>query len=552
LAGILSLKPDDEMSLHPEALKWFSLLRKQIEFEVPLKGLTDDDLNMFLTDDEKRDYNSLMGKIGLELSTCINKSGAPPNTNIWDEIASDLKATQAGINLLVPMNSLKFLLEKVYERKVAKAKEERRKLEEEEKRKAEEAREEQRTREEKAEAERREKEDSERWCAAYVAVKPPLDDAKKYLNDEECDKFEKATWKAVDIYMEKGEDYLHGSGTFDYRWYLKKINDRKEKEQLVTAAKLRAKEYNQRLNKEKLRLKALLGPNRKDHESYFRKEVKDRRYTGQSFTQFLSKEEEQYFDKTIVDIGRKKLDEIVSSDFRQFIDGNCWRSYFLLPSTEYSLAGVPCLDFMFDVFAIVEVRVWLKPGQKNFGDYVFNLPVREEKGYSVLLQEPELLGYHYLVLTPEDLGGYSFWQSIPLALLRGLLSGQTRPNGTTISAASDSMITYKIPKFREEVTIPDSIASYLKNIGNIDQLVSMGIITEKIASVAKNEVGEPKAADRALSLEGDSVRKDSKKAKAFELFSQGKRPSSPEVKTLGLHKSTRFKYYNQYLSVHKA
>ena len=328
MAGILSLKCDDEMSLHPEALKWFSLLRKQIEFEVPLEELTDDDLNMFLTDDEKRDYNSIMGKIGMELSTCINKDRAPPNTNIWDEIASDLKATQARINLIVPMNNLKYLLKKVHDRKIAKAKEERRKLEEEEKRKAEEAREEQRTREQKAEAQRREKEDEERWHAAYVALKPPLDDAKKYLNDEECDKFKKATWKAIDIYMEKREDYLHDIEAFDYRWYLKMINDRKEKEQLVTAAKFRAKEYNQRLNKEKLRLKALLSPNRKDHESYFRKQIKDHRYTGEGFTQFLSKEEEQYFDKTIVDIGRKKLDDIVSSDFRQFIDEKCWRSYF--------------------------------------------------------------------------------------------------------------------------------------------------------------------------------------------------------------------------------
>jgi len=45
--------------------------------------------------------------------------------------------------------------------------------------------------------------------------------------------------------------------------------------------------------------------------------------------------------------------------------------------------------------------------------------------------------------------------------------------------------------------------------------------------------------------------RDSKKARAFQLFSQGKGPSSPEVKALELHKSTRFKYYNQYRAVHK-
>ena len=95
MAGILSLKPEDEKSLHPEVLNLFNLLRRQIEFEVPLEELSDDNLNTFLTDDEKRDLNSLMGKIGKELSACINKDGTPPNTKIWDKIALNLNALQA-------------------------------------------------------------------------------------------------------------------------------------------------------------------------------------------------------------------------------------------------------------------------------------------------------------------------------------------------------------------------------------------------------------------------------------------------------------------------
>ena len=82
LDKMLSLKPEDEKKLHPEALKWYSLLRKQIEFEVPLEELSDDDLDMFLTDDEKRDFNSLMGKIGKELSTCLNNEGAPKKDSL--------------------------------------------------------------------------------------------------------------------------------------------------------------------------------------------------------------------------------------------------------------------------------------------------------------------------------------------------------------------------------------------------------------------------------------------------------------------------------------
>ena len=49
---MLSLRPEDEKELHPVALNCFSLLRKQIEFEVPLEELSDEELDMFLTDDE--------------------------------------------------------------------------------------------------------------------------------------------------------------------------------------------------------------------------------------------------------------------------------------------------------------------------------------------------------------------------------------------------------------------------------------------------------------------------------------------------------------------
>ena len=38
----------------------------------------------------------------------------------------------------------------------------------------------------------------------------------------------------------------------------------------------------------------------------------------------------------------------------------------------------------------------------------------------------------------------------------------------------------------------------------------------------------------------------SKKAKAFELFGQGKRPSDPEVKALGLSPKSRYNYFQEW------
>jgi len=119
--------------------------------------------------------------------------------------------------------------------------------------------------------------------------------------------------------------------------------------------------------------------------------------------------------------------------------------YLPLPIAMYSFRGVPCLDFCLDVFCVIETRTWMKPGEKNFDGYSFDLPRREEKGYTVQLKE-EFLGYDYLPLTPKDLGAV-FWQRIPLILLKELLEGGREPEGVTITAASDSGNTYKIQKF---------------------------------------------------------------------------------------------------------
>ena len=409
----------------------------------------------------------------------------------------------------------------------------------------------------KAERERKEKEEEERWHAAYRALIPSslVLDAQIFLNESEYSEFNKSIGEAIDVYLEQGKEYLDDHRPFLYGWYLNLINNRKdeqfrkanrirEEERRETAAESEARAYNQRLNSEIAGLKRSLCPSKKDHGSYFRKQVNDPRYLGYSFDHVLTDEHKQTFGKSIMSIGKRALDKLVSNDFRQFIGEEYWRTYFLLPSADYSFEGVTCLDFTFDLFAVVEIRVWLKPGQRRFLGYAFDLPWREERGQSTPLQEWEFLGYHYLIASPEDLGGYIFWQSIPLVLLRGLLNGETNPDGVTISAASDGWINYKVPKFKDEVDIPDNFAGYLRSISSIDEMASIGIMTEKVASIAKGELGEFTVEDKAS--EYKVKRKDSKKAKALKLFSEGKRPGDPEVKSLGIKPNTAYRYYQDW------
>lgn len=539
MPGILSLTPEDEKRLHPEALKWFNARRAEIQFEVPLEELGDDDLNTFLSDDEKREFTRCKDEIAKGLHGCINKDAVSPDPVTNATIGLSLVTFQ--VNSLSPMHRIGLLLKNVHQRKGVKAKQEQMERDEEDRRNR-----------EQAEAERRKKEDEERWWAAYKELNMPADDASKYLKSQEHEEFADSILGAVDAYLVKGKSYILDTRADDYLAWISVINNRRKKEQEKITANLAAQEYNERLNKEIARLKSVLCPSKTDLTALFEKKIRDKRYTGRNFDYVLSAEEKGNFDSTLVSIANKRLAQLIPNNLCQFIDipSTYYRLYFPLPSTNYSSEGIACLDFCFDIFATAYAEIWLKPVQKTFGGYIFNLSWREEKGYSVMLQEPELLGYYNTVFAPEDLGGYVFWESIPLVLLRGLLNGEAKPAGTTISAASDGMITYKVQKLKGKITILDSFAGYLRSIGSIDEMVSMGIMTDKVADIVRSESRELEVEQKASLSEGKG--RDSKKAKAFQLFAQGKGPSSPEVIALKLHKSTRFKYYNQYLAAHKS
>ncbi len=408
MAGILSLKPEDGKRLYPEALKWFKDHRATIQREVPLEELSDDDLNTFLSDDEKREFQTSMNEIAKGLARCINTGGVSPD--LLANIGIGLNSLQFQVDSLLPMHNIGLLLKKVYERKreeernqeeerKRKVEEEQKKRDEEDKRSREQAQAEKKRREEEAEAERREKEEEERWCAARKAVNPPIDDAKRYLHKPgEYDKFIEAAREAIEVYIEKSEDYLDDSRTFDYRTSLWKINYRKEEERQKTAANFAAKEYNRELNKEIVNLKSKLDPQRKNPSTYFQLKIKDKRHTGHKFDYVLSKEEEENFDRTLVRIANERLKQLIPNSLSQFIDipSQYYRIYFPLPSVSYSFAGVPCLDFAFDIFAAAYGEVWLKPGKKSFGDYEFHLLhflCRSRRNYQVD-QEYNLLGIY--------------------------------------------------------------------------------------------------------------------------------------------------------------
>jgi len=494
---ILSLKPEDKERLNSHALERLNEWQGKILSKVPqLRQLNVEqakkDLATYLDENEIAEFNKCLADIKSWLSECMDTG---------DKYFSYAYATW----VITPMSRIEYLVTKTYQTK----------------------------------------EDEKEWNTAYNALNPPGRDAKTYLTDEEYKGFVKAAGQAIRARIEKGEDYLGDARSVDYQRYLARIHDRKEKEKLLFIARLAAQEFNRQLNEEKVRLRALLSPNRKVLEGYFRKQVKDRRYSGQDFSRLLSQKEKQDFDNILVGVSRSKAEELVPKDFRSFIVSECWRSFFLLPSVDYILEEVPCLSFMFEVFAVVETGVWLKPGQKQFNSYVFDFPWGEKKDSSSA-KTREFLGYHHFLLTPEELEGWSFWQDIPLVLLRGLLSGETRPSGTVITSASNDEMTYKVEGFEEQVEIPTQIAEYLEHIGSIDGMVDMGIMSKKVGNIVQTALAELEAKRKTPPATKKAGRRDSIKEMASHLFDEGKRPSDPEVKALGIKPNTAYRYYQDW------
>lgn len=527
---------------------------------MPLTQLTSADLVAFLTDDEKSKFYSDMKKTIEGLGTCPNiRDGG--SLDPLTSVELGLNVAKFQVDSWGSMHNIGLLLKKVYQLKVAKAKEEERKRAEEEKCKKEEAEAEQKRKEEQdqqqaeqAEKEREKIESKKRWDAAYKALNIPATDATTYLKPEEQKKFADSILGAVDAYLDKKESYILDSRAGNYLFWINVINKKKEEKRQKTMANLAAREFNDSLSKHIAGLKSKLNNRPRNLQNYFTAGIQDKRYTGHNFDYILDDEQERIFDATLVRVANDKLKQIIPPDLLEFIEipSTYYRLYFPLPSLGYSFAGVPCLDFVFDIFATAYAEVLLKPKVKKFGIWSFNLPAEKEGNILVPLEEPKLLGYFHILLTPEDLGGYVPWETIPLVLLNWLCKGGTKPPGITISAASDGMIAYKISKFKDEVNLLDVFSDYLRDTGDIDKLLSKANATEKVASIVRAELGELKVGGKASLSEEKLKRKDSKKGQAFSLFDEGESPSSPRVKALGLNYKVCRNYYALWKKEHKS
>ena len=518
LATILTLSPEIAKQLHPFAVKWFGDLSATIERQLAIDGLTVDDIETFLSDDEKRELRRQKSGIEVALLICVKPHTAYSGPPLDSDFGPAFLMMQLGT--FVHAENIKSLLRRIHGRESATMSEAMRKRDE-----------------------------FERRTRALQALNAPMALARKYLaGADEYMRFEMSMDRAVDAYLDTGEFYLDQEKAREYRRYLAVIEDRRQQDMRKQRAQSVADAYNLRLNEEMRELTTRLHRRQKDLSSYFRATAQDKRYSGHSFEYILSEEKRREMDLTLVGIANKQVEQLCSEDLRQFIvlPLRYHRRYYPLPSATYSSEEVPCVDFSFDIFGAICIEIWLKPGKKSFDGFEFPLPYVEGKNGLSLLQTPKFLGYYYCVLRPEELNAHIFWERIPLIILKGLLNGEIQPEGTTISAASDQRITYRIPKLEGETTIPNVFADYLRAVGTIDEMTGMTILAGTVADIVKSElIGLTKTCEASSSKERVTGQ-DTKKAMLNPLFDIGKRPGGPEVRALNIKPNTVYRYFQHW------
>jgi hypothetical protein len=267
-----------------------------------------------------------------------------------------------------------------------------------------------------------------------------------------------------------------------------------QQQQECKEAQRKSQEYARELNSQVNSFKTNLS-----HKKRRMRWPKNARSLGYDFSYLLPSDNRAPYRKA----AEHWVRELISNNLESFITFDYWVTWRLLPSAVYSLIdSVPCLDIGFDVFLGIEAKFSLRPGEVLINDYKFMMPqeehsVRTPEGkvvgsYFVQLTKQKILGYGYRLLSPKELAidelNYFSRQTIPCALILGLLEGNPEPDGCTITAAHEGWTHYRVDDFDEELKIPDNFAQYLGQMASWDSLTERGIIDSKIAPIIKKAI----------------------------------------------------------------
>jgi len=329
-----------------------------------------------------------------------------------------------------------------------------------------------------------------------AAISPPLDDARRYLDEEELKLFQDSLRGAVVAYL--GPRWLDVESSWrlsplacNYEVWLSILRERRQEEQRRWRAleeQLKAPEqairYSIELNAQIEKFCQRLHPEKEKLESVFSKLCTDPRHLGYNLTGLLAPEDREELGRAVLEWIRTRA---VPGNLARFITYQCEVEYFPLLYAEYVKEDeLPALDFMLESYAVVELGYWVQPATVKFNDIPVAVPMKVYDKYAVVMKAPEFLGYANYLLTPDDLtkAPCFFWQTIPLTLVESLMNGEPLPKGAVILDASAVDVSYEIAGQRFD--IPNTFGDYLVAVRKHGGFLDLGIIPPKVAEVLQH------------------------------------------------------------------
>lgn len=476
--GILDLPPPEiEKRIHPRALEHFRKFQADVRLEVPLEELNNDDLNTFLLDYEKPEFQLDMNQITDGLRTCMDIGDGDSHDN-------QTKLLLFRLHTIIPMFSIKRLLKKVYDRKVKSLREEQKKREEEERQRAVRAEEERKRQATKAEEERKrqaakaeEERKKKRINEAYNTLgKPFFDDAKRYLPKKDFDEFNESLEEAVDFYIKKDDKYNWSDLPFRYRYQVDSIYHLKALEQKRQDAGLQAAAYNVVINDQLADLKKQLYSKKQNTGRFFPKETSGR-WLALPLASINETASDNLFNHIQYELG-KVIGQLAPRELSQFLrwgKNEVVQYYRFMPVASYCFTDTGCLDCRLKVEVVAEAELFIKPKTLCFNKIKdFTLPFNITKQIS--------LGFLYRYFPPISVPEIQ-WQTIPLKVILALMEGNITAQGFPLLYLNDEFATYKVNK--DKVTLPQIFIDWLKGM-NFQKLHKLDIINKKTLQIIEN------------------------------------------------------------------
>jgi hypothetical protein len=429
LAPILNLPPVNKAQLVPHALARYLRLIKEIYDEVPVDKLCEEDLTEEEKIERKRTTEKIVGWIGM----CgKNSSSAALMVYPYSGIISD--------NIM----DLKKILKTAYERKLDKQRHQARK---------------------------------ETRMKALHDVNPPVDDAEKYLTEDEQESFAHSVPGAVDAYLDGGKgcplnDWRLDRRAHDYMMWLWTMKQRKEKEALAKQAEKDFQRYVKDINKAIEKLKEELAKEKKPSYAY-----------AQSLTKYSPGRWCELDEPSTHEVEAWAVPhmwERVPSIIKHLVSWHLTWWLLWLPRARYELLGVPSLVWCYQakVLAEIELTISERTFTKNFSGCDCNIEVQAQD-----------LGSFYL--GPVEWGDERVGFSVPIALLTMFSTGTLEDDGIEIIHTEGNKIGFLVRGYDEEYTETDQeFRQFIIDITKNNTLGEGLLVSSVIDELTADLIGE--------------------------------------------------------------